>query len=1063
MRHLLLVTTCIAALAPPAAAETVISTTVTGPVGTATVRSGGPDDIVIGTVGTVNATAAGGVIVNSNNRVTNQGNIQSSNLSNIVGIDVQAGVTGNISNSGKITLDETYAPTDTDNDGDLDGPFAIGSNRIGIRTLGAFIGNIVNNGTISIEGNNSAGISLGGPLTGNFTQDGTINVVGTNALGVGLADVTGNVRLAGKISVQGEGATAIRSAANVNGAMVIQGAIQSTGYRHTTAPADPSKLDSDDLLQGSPAVSIEGSVTKGIILAIPPKDTKPDDKDEDRDGIEDSKEGSAAVASYGAAPAMRIGSASAINIGATEGTGTGFGLIVEGAIIGDGVYSGVNGNALQIGGLGGTVTIANGIGVSGSITARSIDRAATAVSLGSGAATPDFHNSGKINATSGNVAASNATAVSIASGASLPTLRNSGEIKATTGANGTATAIVDRSGTLALIQNSGTIAASGPVGASGRAIAIDLSSNLSGATVRQTVVASGFPAPSIAGDVKFGSGSDLLDIADGKLSGNVAFGEGSNQFRLSGNATADGNLAFGSGADSIGLSGTSKFKGNVDFGGGADVLTIGDTSSFTGQLSNSAGLSVNVSKGSFGIVKAASIASLSVTDGGILSVTLDKTPGNSSSLNVSGTASFATGSKLQLSVANVAQAEGVYQVLTAGTLTGGSNLSASTDLLPFLYKGVLSVTGNQLSVDISRKSASELGLNRSESAAYAAVYKAIGTDNLVGNSFLALRNQEEFVGTFRQMLPDHAGGTFEAATLGDRTFARTLADPKAPYKQEGRMGYWLGQAAWGSTKGIGDTAGFKVGGWGINGGAELSTAAGKFGASLAYLWGRDADRATDNDVSSDQYSLAAHWRHQKDGFQAVARTGFSHLSFDSTRRFTSNSTSTPVEKTIEGSWTGKLFSASANLSQELWSGSFFVKPAVGVDYYRLTEKGYRESGGGSALDLTVDGRTSSEAAVNALLAAGFEVGATRTHEGYFRLEIEGGRRQILSGSLGETKARFAGGETFTLEPEQRQSGWLGRIRGIGGGADFRVAGEIGAEERDRRVGVTARASVSLEL
>ena len=75
--------------------------------------------------------------------------------------------------------------------------------------------------------------------------------------------------------------------------MVLQGKITSTGYRFTTPPADPSKLDADDLLQGGPAVSIEGNVAKGIILAIPPKDNSTTDNDEDDDGIEDTKEGSA--------------------------------------------------------------------------------------------------------------------------------------------------------------------------------------------------------------------------------------------------------------------------------------------------------------------------------------------------------------------------------------------------------------------------------------------------------------------------------------------------------------------------------------------------------------------------------------------------------------------------------------------------------------------------------------------------------------------------------------------------------------------------------------------------
>ncbi|MDP9422765.1 MAG: autotransporter domain-containing protein [Pseudomonadota bacterium] len=1066
MRQFLLASTCLVAMAAPAAAETTISTTVTGPVRTSTVKAGGlPDDILINATGVVNGNAGGGMIIDSNHKLNNQGTIQIGNVNNVAGVDVVAGVTSGITLSGKIIVDESFTPTDADNDGDLDGPFVTGSNRFGIRANGAMTGDILvtSTGTITVEGNNSAGIHLGGPLTGNFRHDGNTGVLGNNSVGVRLSDVTGNTRLAGTITARGQGSIGVQSTGNIGGAMVLQGTISATGYRFTTPPADPSKLDADDLLQGGPAVSIEGNVAKGVILAVPPKDNSTTDNDEDDDGIEDAKEGSAAIASYGSAAALRIGSAGAISIGATEGTGTNFGLIVDGGILGSGLYTGVYGNALQIGGLGGTVSIANGIGVTGTIEAKSLDRAATAVRLGAGATTPELRNAGKILAGSGNHALASATAVSVEVGANLPILRNSGEIKASAGTDGTATAIIDRSSTLGLIENSGAITAAGAAATSTRNVAIDLSANATGATIKQTAVAATFTAPSITGDIKFGTGSDTLDVADGKLAGNVSFGSGANQFLLSGDAVANGKLSFGAGTDSISTSGTSVFSGSVDFGGGADTLTIGGTSSFTGQLTNATGLAVSVNKGTFGVVKAANIASLNVTDGGTLAVTLSNSASESSQLNVSGAASFAAGSKLQLNVANVAEAEGHFVVINAGTLTGGSNLTTSSDLLPFLYKGTLSVTGNQVAVDISRKNATELGLNRSEGAAYNAIYEALTTDDDIGDSFLAIRSQEEFVGQLQQMLPEHAGGTFEAVTMGDRAIARMLSDPKTPYKDEGGTSYWFGQVAWGSSKSIGDTAGYEIGGWGATGGAEFSTKLGKFGGTLSYLWGKDDDKATDNTVNANQYSVAAHWRLQSGGLQVGARSGYSFISFKGKRFFRAGEGDEAIERTIKGDWNGSLFSATAFGSYELWAGSFFIRPSAGVEYYRLSEDGYDEKGGGSALDLDVDKRKSDELAVNGLMIAGFEWGAYRPDEGYFRFELEGGRRQIVSGSLGKTSARFEDGDTFTLTPEDRESGWVGRIRGIGGNSTFRIAGEVGAEEREHKVGLTARASLVLGL
>ena len=202
MRRYLLASTCLVAMAAPVAAETTISNTVNGPVRTSTVKTGGlPDDILVSSTGVVNGNAGGGVIIDSNHKLNNQGTIQIGNVSNVAAVDVAAGVTSGITLSGKIVVDEPFTPTDADNDGDLDGPFATGTGRFGIRTNGAMTGNILvtSTGTIAVEGNNSAGIFLGGPLTGNFRHDGKTTVLGNNSIGIRTSDISGNVRLAGEI------------------------------------------------------------------------------------------------------------------------------------------------------------------------------------------------------------------------------------------------------------------------------------------------------------------------------------------------------------------------------------------------------------------------------------------------------------------------------------------------------------------------------------------------------------------------------------------------------------------------------------------------------------------------------------------------------------------------------------------------------------------------------------------------------------------------------------------------------------------------------------------------
>lgn len=1067
MRNILLASTCLFALSStPALAETTIATATTAPVRTSTVKAGTPDDVKITSAGSVKPASGTAVTIDSNHKVVNEGTIEINNSSGATGIFANAGTTGGITNAatGKIIIDEPYAPTDIDNDGDIDGPFATGTGRTGIATGGAFTGPIVNSGSIAVEGNDSAGIRLGGPLTGNFTNDGTISVLGDRALGVGLQDVTGNVRLAGAIAATGLDATAARLAGNINGALVVQGTLTATGYRFTTPPADPSKLDADDLLMGGPALSIEGNVTGGIVVAVPPRDNSTTDNDEDDDGIEDAKEGSGVVRSFGSAPAMRIGAAgNAVTIGPVAGTGTGLGLIIDGSVIGSGLYAGINASALQIGGLGGAVNIAGGIGVGGIVTATSNGASATGIRIGSGATTPEIRVAGRVEASGGNSATAIATAIRIDAGGNVPLIRNSGVISAKAAGNdGTAIAIIDNSGNLDLIENSGTISAAGALATSTRNIAIDLSANGGGATVRQTAVAAGVAAPSIVGDVRFGAGDDLFDIADGAVKGTTSFGAGANQLRLAGDALYDGKAIFGAGNDTLSLAGTSIFSGSADFGGGLDGLTIGGTARFSGTLANAQGLTVGVNGGTFDVVGAATIASLAVTGNGVLGVTLDD-GATGTALQVTGNASFATGSKLALKLSSIENAEGTHVVLQAGTLTGASNLTTSTTLLPFLYKGTLTSTANQLIVNVARKSVTELGLNRSEASAFNAAFAALAADEQIEAVFLDIASGEQFRNQLGQMLPEHEGGVFETVTSGSRALSRHLSEPTAPYKDEGKWGYWMSQAAWGTSKGIGDTASYDISGWGLSAGGEIETGAGNFGASVGYMAGKDANGSNANEVTSDQWEGAAYWRLRSGDFAAHARVSGAPISLQGTRLFQAQQGATTVEKTITGSWDAMLWSAAGAVSHDSRFGNFSLRPSVAVDYYKLQEDGYAETGGGDALNLTVDERNSDELAVSGLVALGLDFGGADSYDGWMRFELEGGRRQIVGGSLGSTTARFKDGTPFTLVPDDRTSGWVGRLRGVAGNSGFQIGGEFSAEEQQSHVALAFRASLRIGL
>ncbi|MFA7262842.1 MAG: autotransporter outer membrane beta-barrel domain-containing protein [Caulobacter sp.] len=283
------------------AADVTISDKRTAPITTGTIDNGAPGNIIVGSGGSVIVTTTGPIVtINSNNTVVNNGEISSKDVDGSVGILVNGGVTTSLTNTSVISITDTYtakddgsgSATSTAGDGNLDGPFATGTGRYGIRVTGAgaVTGDILNDtaGAITVEGNDSWGISLESALIGDFTNLGSVNVTGNDIHGIQISGpVTGNVTTNGQVSVIGENAVGVAIDADVSGALQVQGSVSATGYRYGTRPASPdvrADLDADDLLQGGPAYRISGDVGGGVMLAIAPSA----DIDNDNDGWVDS-------------------------------------------------------------------------------------------------------------------------------------------------------------------------------------------------------------------------------------------------------------------------------------------------------------------------------------------------------------------------------------------------------------------------------------------------------------------------------------------------------------------------------------------------------------------------------------------------------------------------------------------------------------------------------------------------------------------------------------------------------------------------------------------------------
>jgi hypothetical protein len=1005
-------------MASSAGAETAISTATTSPVATSAAG-----DIHVTSAGSIKPTSGVAVTVNSSNYVNNEGAIAIQGANDSAGIVANPGFTGDITNSGTITIDENYTPTDSDTDGDLDGAFAQGSNRFGIHVLsgGTYTGTIAHSGTITIEGNNSAGIALDSALSGSLNAtNGKIAVTGDNSVGIRTGAVSGNVNIGSgsNIAVQGRNSIGVLVGGDIGGAVTLQGSVTTTGYRYTTPPSDTSKLDADDLLQNGPAVLIAGNVAGGILLDTRPADNDANSTDEDGDGIADASETTATLVSYGAAPALKIGSTTQdISIGAVSSSSAGHGLVIKGSIVANGIYSGINSTGLEIGGTGHNVSIAGGMTLTGGISATANGASATAIHFGSGASVPQIVISGAVNVSGGGASTAASQAILIDSGATVNSITNSGSILATrSGTSGSAAAIVDKSGTLGLVQNSGSIGVTNAATLGTAATAIDLSTSATGAVVRQVAAASGKPAPTITGNILFGAGNDTLDVQAGSVTG------------------------------------------NVDFGGGSDAMSLSGTSAFHGTLANSAGLALNVGAGTIlDLQNAGTVNLASLTTGSGASLGVHIGDSGFTSYNVAGTANFATGTKIAVTFDQIGNAAGNYTIIDAGTLIGGQNLTSSIVTLPYLFNSTLTsdTTTGQVTLGVQLKGASELGLNQSETAIVDAVLGAADSDSDVAGVLLTIADSQTLKSTLQQMMPEHAGGVFETVTKPSRLAADILAQPRMS------KGLWVQQVAWGSSKSVGDTSSYKLGSWGAVGGYDIPVGAlGNVGASLGYFYGKDHHNGAE--LVSNHYEAGVYWRGGFGPFHAWARGTAGTISFNGTRNFSGLDGLATITRLADGRWKGRLYSGSAGVSYEAHAGRLSIRPNASIEYYKLHEKGYTETGGGDAYDLTVRARNSNESAANAMLALGYDFMRSDDQDsGWLRVELEGGRRQILSGSVGDTVASFGSGTSFTLTAEDRTSGWRGGLRLLGGGSSVNFFAEGNAEQQQGRVSLGGRLGLSL--
>ncbi|HEX7759123.1 MAG TPA: autotransporter domain-containing protein [Caulobacteraceae bacterium] len=1049
----------LAVLCGQAYATTSITTATTTPVATATAG-----DVTIAAGGSISPTAntAPAVTVNSSNTVSNAGTISFKDLNNTIGIEVLGAQTGQVTNTGTISITETYAATDTNSDGVVDGVFSKQTGGAGVLvTGGLFTGGITNTGSITVQGNGAVGISIDSHMTGSLLDltvsplpitstssstlsSGTISVTGNNAIGVSVTangQVGGDVKL-GAVSAQGVGAKAVSIQGDVGGMLLFNGAVSSTGYRTvspTTTAATLATYTADELQQGGGTVVIGANIGNGILVTAAPTTADTTHPDADGNGIPDANQAGSIVA-YGSAPAVQIGTqGSTITVGHLTVEDTTYGFLNQGSITASGVYNKatapnlpapVSATAIQIGVTGGTgsATIVGGMHNTGTIAASALGADATDIFVTTGGVVPTIVNGGTIvsavtnNLTTAPTSTPTSHAILIDAGGNVASLVNTGTIAAATagtiaptvaGTIGAASAIVDESGSLLSVSNTGVISAtvtqtvtptttadSFPNSRTAVTTAIDLSKATSDATITQSLSSvTGAAAPSIVGAIKFGSGADTLTVTAGTVAGAISFGDGADILNINGDATA---------------------------------------TKVTGAITDSDGqLTLNVTKGVLSDTNAqkTNVTAVNVGASGTVLISADPTNNTNTDFVTTGASTIGAGATFGLTLqtlqTSLSQSYTVIETQVLGGVRQGS-ISASTfgagqlTDAPFFFAastsyqaGATASDADKIVLTVTRKTASELGFNHAESAAYDQVFNALLKDAGIQKAILAQTTRSGLITLYDQMLPDQGQGVFDTLDQAAQSISSLTAQTPDAGTRVAGTSLWLQEVNERVKRRSGDTLGSHSQMFGLVGGYEhMGAGGGALGATFSYLnvQDRDSAAAVGEHTVASLLEVGGYYRRAVGGLRISARGAGGYAFFHEDRQFIS----TGVSRRALSHWGAFFADSHVGAAYEVHLGRFYARPEVSADYLFLRENGHTETGGGDGFDLSIASRSSHRLSGEAIVTLGTQFG----RDTWLRPEIRGGYRRIFSGDLGDTVAQFTSSSTpFTLGGAPDTGGW----------------------------------------
>jgi uncharacterized protein with beta-barrel porin domain len=711
-----------------------------------------------------------------------------------------------------------------------------------------------------------------------------------------------------------------------------------------------------------------------------------------------------------------------------------YGFMNRGVIQSNGLNMGFSSTGVKIAGSedGQHQTIVDG-GVfnSGAIAARSFEADSIALHIGAGATTPELVNNGSIVAAVNTETNHNSHAVRIDAGANVATVTNNGLMQADMrGYDGDTIAFQDLSGTVTSLTNTSRINAGYAdddttddiTSGAGRAIAIDLSHSASGVTLTQTDTVDN---ARIQGAVLFGVGDDTFNLLSGEVRGDVEFGAGSDTFAIN-SAVLLGNATFAGANANFSMTGGSMF-GTADFGAANSTLLFTGGSLFNGEITRTGAapfsMTVNNSTVNNFADGTLNVSSMSLANNAKIGLVIDnaRIAGNIPIYNVTGTADIAANTLFTPIFSQFTNQPFTLRVIDAANLNLAGPLAAMLDAeSPYLYNMTLvQPNPNAIDLELSVKTASELGLTTRQAGAYDGVLDLLTENDEFAAALTSLAGAEDFLRGWGDLLPGSDAAVMRVlASNATAAFGATAHrldlisnKPNAP------GGAWAEEfGVFHQSDASADTVEVSGGGFGVAAGIDListgNTLIGAFAALESVEMEEENRTSAPLNVSHTSIGAYAGWINGALTVNGAASYGL--VDFTSDRRITIGD----LTDRFRGEWSGSSYTGAVRASYKMPLGWIDAKPFIAADYIAFQQDGYQESTSGLD-DLALVVGDSDASLATASYGVMFESVLGSDEAFAFRPHASLGYRHVLSWDSSPAAMNFLGnttGTSFTMAP-----------------------------------------------